>query len=159
MPDLITHTAAAYAFGRPFMKVPTRLLFYVGAILPDLLPRPLYIISPKLYSYSIAMHTPIFLVILTLLVSEFFAPAIQKSVRTYILLGVVLHLILDSLQKHLTSGGYYWFFPFSWASFEFGLLWPDQFVVIAPYLGATVLIIELVIWVIKKKRRSFEQKR
>jgi len=152
MPDLITHTAIAYAFGRPLLSVPTRVLFYVGAILPDLLPRPLYIVFPNLYSYSIAMHTPAFLIILTLLLSEFFAPAMQKTVRIYFILGLILHLFLDSLQKHLSGGGYYWFFPFSWSSFEFGLWWPDQFVIIAPYLGAAVVLNEIVIWVIRKRR-------
>jgi hypothetical protein len=53
MPDLITHTAVAHLIRRPFESVnpsddpaQMRILFLVGVMLPDLMSRPWYILSP-----------------------------------------------------------------------------------------------------------------
>lgn len=144
MPDLVTHTAAAYFAGRPFLDRHKRILLYLGAILPDVLTRPFYILIPNLYYYTIGIHTPIFMLIVIALFAEFFEPGIRKTAFLYLLLGVLFHFALDILQKHLSTG-YYWLFPFSWHSFEIGLFWPNQVIPFIPLWILGVFVMEFII--------------
>jgi len=153
MPDLVTHFAAAY-----FLKVPNRwsrfrVPFYLGALLPDLLARPLSILySPSGYAmYS--LHTPVVSVIVCLLIAQFFEREIRTGVRANLLLGIALHFCLDIFQKHITVS-YYWFFPFSWKTFELGLFWPEDSLKLVPVLVILMIIAETVIQVQKRSRKS-----
>ncbi|MBN1559266.1 hypothetical protein JW998_03405 [candidate division KSB1 bacterium] len=141
MPDLVTHTAAAYFLSRHRCFQRYRVLFYLGTILPDILARPIHIIFPQLYFYSVAIHTPIFMAIFTLFFSEFFRKD-RWAVVKFLGAGIVVHFALDLLQKHLAAG-YYWFFPFSWKSFEIGLFWPEDFVSLIPLWCVLVLAAEI----------------
>ncbi len=151
MPDLVTHTAAAYFLSRHRTFARFRALFYLGTILPDILARPVHILMPSLYTYSVAIHTPLFMVLFTLLFGELLHPSIKRSGMLYLSAGILLHFILDLFQKHLATG-YFWLFPFSWSSFEIGLFWPEVPVSLIPLWCALVLITEFILW---KKRRSF----
>ena len=124
MPDLITHTAAAYFLSRPNGMARYRAFFYIGAVLPDVLARPVYILFPKLFFFTVAVHTPAFMLVFVLLFSEFFRAETRRSVVMLTLAGVALHFIMDFFQRHLLTG-YYWFFPFSWRSIEVPLFWPE----------------------------------
>ena len=141
MPDLVTHTAAAYLISRSNRFERFRVLFYVGTILPDILARPIYILWPKLFYYTIAIHTPVFMLVFTLLLVEFFPSTSRKSARLYLLAGIVLHFLLDLFQRHLLTG-YYWFFPFSWASFELGLFWPEEPLQLLPLWLGMIFVVE-----------------
>lgn len=150
MPDLVTHTAAVYLVGRPFLEKDKRVLLYLGAILPDLLVRPFYILFPRLYFYTLAVHTPVFMAVFLALAIEFFKPGMRKKALEFLALGIFSHFILDLLQKHISSG-YFWFFPFSWHSFEIGLFWPHQTLPFIPVWLFSVLIIELIIQMRRRK--------
>lgn len=141
MPDLVTHTAAAYFLSRHDSFQRFRVLFYLGTILPDILARPVHILFPQLYPYSIAIHTPIFLLLFTLLFGELMHPSIKKMAVKYLGAGILLHFFLDLFQKHVDAG-YYWLFPFSWTSFEIGLFWPEVPVSLIPLWCALVVITE-----------------
>ena len=153
MPDLVTHTAAAYFLTRPRFFQRFRILFYLGTILPDILARPVHILFPELYLYSVAIHTPIFMFIVTLLFGELVHPSISKQAMLYLCAGIMLHFFLDLFQKHLTAG-YYWFFPFSWTSFEVGLFWPEAPVRLIPMWLLLVLGIELVLRFLGKHKAN-----
>ena len=150
---MITHTTLAYFLTRPQRFKSFRIFFYLGTILPDLLSRPWYIIFPKLYFYSIAIHTPVFMIVFSLLAIEFFPPFQRKSVFIYLMSGILAHFALDLLQKHLVTG-YYWFFPFSWHSFEIGLFWPETAVNLIPLWIIAVVFTELVILVWKTRESA-----
>ncbi|MDZ7723132.1 MAG: hypothetical protein U5R06_10090 [candidate division KSB1 bacterium] len=150
MPDLITHTAAAYLAGRYFLTAHNRVLLYMGVILPDILVRPFYIIFPAVYPYTVGIHTPFFMIIAVALATELFAPGIRKAAFTYLSLGVFFHFILDLLQKHISSG-YYWLFPFSWQSFEIGLFWPHQTLPLIPLWIMLVIALEFFIQKYQRK--------
>ena len=124
MPDLVTHTAAAYFVARNKKMTRYRALFYLGVILPDVLARPMYILWPELFFYTIAIHTPVFMIVFVLLLSEFFPSSERRNVVGFVLAGVTLHFLMDLFQRHLLTG-YYWFFPFSWIDFEVPLFWPE----------------------------------
>lgn len=153
MPDLVTHTAAAYFLARSPRFQRFRVLFYLGTILSDLLARPLYIIWPQFFFYTVAIHTPIFMMMFCLLLSEFFAPPLRRTVFAYLCTGVVLHFLLDVLQRHL-GDGYYWFFPFSWKSFEIGLFWPETPIAYIPLWVLIMVAFESVLLFKKKIKRA-----
>ena len=153
MPDLVTHSAAAYFLSRHHSFDRYRVLFYLGTILPDILSRPIHIIFPQLYSYTIAIHTPLFMAIFTLFFCEFFQPELRHIVAKYLGAGIVLHFFLDMFQKHL-SDGYYWFFPFSWKSFEIGMFWPETPVRLIPLWCVLVLSTEVLL---RAKRRAIQR--
>jgi hypothetical protein len=152
MPDLVTHTAAAYFLVRSPRFQRFRVLFYLGTILPDLLARPLHILWPQLLFYTLAVHTPIFMLIFCLMLSEFFAQPLRRTVFAYLYAGVVLHFLLDALQRHL-GDGYYWLFPFSWKSFEIGLFWPETSVTYIPLWLLLIVTVEGVLWARRKIHR------
>jgi hypothetical protein len=153
MPDLVTHTAAAYFLSRHQSFERFRVLFYLGTILPDILARPVHILFPQLYSYSIAIHTPIFLLVFTFLFAEFMHPSIKKETLKYLSAGILLHFFLDLFQKHIDAG-YYWLFPFSWTSFEIGLFWPELPVSLIPLWCALVVVTEIFIRLRKRRARQ-----
>ncbi len=150
MPDLLTHYTAAYFFSRPSAFSRFRAVFYLGTILPDIISRPVYILFPKLAAYTVAMHTPVFLFFLCLFLAELFQKGIKENVRNYLFMGVLLHLVLDLLQKHLV-GGYFWLFPFSWKTFEIGLFWPDAPLRFAPVWIFLILLSESIYYMKKRE--------
>lgn len=150
MPDLVTHAAAAYFLTRHGSFQRFRVFFYLGAILPDILARPIHILFPQLYLYTIAIHTPLFMILFALLFSEFFNRSIRLQVIKFLLFGLLSHFLLDLFQKHL-GDGYYWFFPFSWTSFEIGLFWPELPVRLIPVWLFLVAVTEITM---RLKRRS-----
>ena len=151
MPDLVTHSFAAWLFTRPghWQKAP--LLFFLGAILPDLVSRPIYILFPMKQEYTVGMHTPLFTILTGLLAAEGMAPELRRIARLSISGGIVLHFGLDIMQRHLV-GGYYWFFPFSWRSFELGWFWPETTVPWIPVWLGAMLAGEIFLFLRRKRR-------
>lgn len=141
MPDLITHTFAAYLLTRTAPQRSFRYLFYLGTILPDILSRPVYILAPRWYEYTIAIHTPVFIALTILLLSEWFAADLRALVRKALFLGATLHFGLDIMQRHL-GGGYLWLYPFSWRTFELGWFGPEASVGWVPVWIGLVGVIE-----------------
>lgn len=151
MPDLITHAIAAYWLLRLPQFARFRVIFYLGAILPDILARPIHILWPQLLLYTIAIHTPAFMIVLTLLIAEFFTAELRAPIRIYLLLGIGLHFFLDIFQKHL-GDGYYWFFPFSWKSIEIGLFWPEASIRLLPLWLTLILLFEVTLRIIRIRK-------
>lgn len=150
MPDLITHCSVAYLFRRIFRD--KLVLFVLGTILPDLLTRGLFIIFPSLLPFLLPMHTPFVLIFLSYFLCLFFEEGIRKGVFTALLSGSSLHLFLDFFQIHIREEEYYWFFPFSWKSYEIGLFWPEASVLTIPFWIILILVLERsFIWNIIKK--------
>ena len=153
MPDLVTHFAAAY-----FLKVPNRwsryrVPFYVGALLPDLLARPLSILYPPAGYAMYSLHTPVVSVIVCLLIAQFFESEIRMGIRANLLLGIALHFCLDIFQKHITAS-YYWLFPFSWKTFNLGLFWPEDSLKLVPMLIILMIVVEFSVHVKKRIRKG-----
>jgi hypothetical protein len=149
MPDLVTHTAAAYFLSRNTKSARIRVFFYMGAVLPDILARPIYILWPDLFFYTVAIHTPAFMIVFILLFAEFFPQYLRKTVAVFTLAGVGLHFLMDLFQQHLLTG-YYWLFPFSWNSFEIALFWPETPVRLIPLWTALILATEFVSYIYRR---------
>lgn len=130
MPDLITHSIAAVPISLITKEKIPPVFLIIGSVFPDIISRSILVLFPQnypLYWVAQALHTPIVLILSIWLVSLFFAPHLRKSAFWGLIIGSFIHLSLDMLQKHYV-GGYYWFFPFSYQSFELPLFWPEDLV-------------------------------
>ncbi len=153
MPDLTTHLALTHVVSRPLRLGSVRLPLYLGALLPDLLTRPFYILYPPAYYVVYSLHTPVATALAALLIAEFFAPELRAQVRVGLLAGSAFHFALDLLQKQL-GPGYYWLFPVSWKSFNLGLFWPEESLRWLPLTIAAVPLIEAGLFVHSRVRRT-----
>lgn len=151
MPDLVTHFSTAYILKLPHRWSSRVIPFYIGAILPDLLSRPLFILFPQSDRIIFSFHTPAVMAVFCLLLAQFFEKRIRSAVRINLLLGIMLHFGLDLLQKQITSS-YYWLFPFSWKSFDLGLFWPEDSVWLVPVWIALLVVIEFVFLFRRRKK-------
>jgi hypothetical protein len=131
MPDLLSHVAIAYGVKRCSGKLFSTPWILVGTTLPDVLSRPVNILFPSASWFFMPFHTPIGLLLVTALISEFFSASMRRIVFLSLAGGGALHLFLDLFQRH-SGGGYYLFFPFSWRKFEFGLISPDASLYLLP---------------------------
>lgn len=151
MPDLLTHLAAAHLARRAYeitqqaiCPPQTATMFYVGSILPDLLIKPLAIIasSQNVIWFLTPTHVPVGVALISYAVVMLLPEAARPRFFRLLLLGSVLHFGLDLLQKHLTAGAYYWFFPFSWWTFHLPLFWPSDSILGLPALGGLIIMAE-----------------
>lgn len=147
MPDLISHIAGAYLVKKGLRVTEYLVLFYLGAILPDLVSRPFHIIMPRTLFAVQAFHSPLGIFLICWLISLCFRIDQRKKVFLLLLSGCFVHLIMDLGQKHLI-GGYIWLFPFSMDTYSFGLFWPEDSIKFLPY---TIIIILLVYGLEKRK--------
>ena len=140
MPDLITHAA----FASFFADKKYRWIFFLllGAILPDIT-RLFFLFFPdnhSAYWFFSALHSPVGLILFSLLLVFFFSPEIRKQAWLWLLLGLGTHFGLDILQKHLSNFSYPWLFPFSLQGTGWGLFWPEDPLYIAPFLALGAII-------------------
>ncbi len=156
MPELVTHISAAYLVRRGTKSIAqTAALFYLGVILPDVLTRPVNILLPPLYWFVRPLHTPLALTMVCLLLSYFFAETVRRKVFLSLIFGAYFHLVLDLFQKAI-GPAYPWLFPFSWRSFQIGLFWPEDSLVLLPVWG--LLGIVLVVRGLMRGRKSKKAK-
>ena len=153
MPDLITHFTAAYIIKIHHRWSRFRVPFYLGAILPDLLTRPIMILIPQTSYTLYSLHTPVAAALVCLLISQFFSEDIRKGVNINLLLGITLHYGLDFLQKHVITA-YYWFFPFSWKTAELGLFWPEDPLKLVPLWMILIISIEVTLSLKRRIRKT-----
>jgi hypothetical protein len=140
MPDLLTHLIIAQGCRKVAQGIPLSSWFLVGTILPDVLTRPINIVFPSLFWFFMPLHTPVGLLLVCALISHILPASHRWSVFYNLLGGAALHLFLDVFQKHI-AGGYYLLFPFSWSSYEVGLLWPETSLYLLPvWVGVGLLL-------------------
>jgi hypothetical protein len=142
MPDLITHLSIVYFSNRWLRIVKYSTLLYVGTIIPDILTTAPAIIFPKTEFALYPFHTPLGLFILCLLLSFFFEEKWRKEIFISLIVGCYVHFTIDLLQKHMQPA-YTFLFPFSWRSFEIGILWPETIITFVPVWLAVICLIEI----------------
>jgi hypothetical protein len=140
MPDLLTHLIVAQACRRGPRIEALTFWFLVGTVLPDILTRPFNILFPSFFWLFMPLHTPVGLLFVCLSMSQLSPAASRRSVFYNLAGGAALHLLLDLFQRHI-AGSYYLLFPFSWRSFEIGLVWPETSLYLLPiWIGAGCLL-------------------
>ena len=147
MPDLITHTLFVYPLKYRFKKA---ILFIVlGTILPDILGRIAGVFipgSPIVGWYQLSIHTPFSMILFIYAFSFLFLQKERKNVFIFLILGTFIHFFLDFFQKIISLGNL-WLFPFSFKSFQVGIIWPDDTIFLIPIL----ILINLLILLLFKK--------
>ena len=157
MPDLVTHLATGYGAAIPFLKNSTaRVFFLTGVLLPDLLSRPIYILVPGTYDAVAPLHTPVgYAIACWLLVQACADKGLRDTAFWYLLGGGGLHFALDALQRHIWDG-YCWLFPFSRASYSWGLFWPEDSLNLLPFSVGFIVVVQVAMWISGRRqaRRS-----
>jgi len=142
MPDLITHLCSAQVTRR-LIRVRLFPVFALGAILPDIISRPVHILFPVTSWYVAPFHSPLVCLLYCLLLSLLFAPSIRRACFGWLCAGVALHLALDSLQKQVCPIYYFWLFPFSWWTWDADLFWPAQALLFLPVTIAITALVSI----------------
>ena len=147
MPDLATHAIGGYlvyygttkSLRKPADKAASAA-FVLGNILPDITTRPAFLLFPKTYEFVFSLHTPIIMLLFTILIVSFMKKHIRLKAGGWIFTGSLFHIFLDHLQIHVAPTTY-WLFPFSSNSTSMGLFGVDDSMIILPYLLAIFLIV------------------
>ena len=160
MPDLITHLAFSHLairgyqwIGKKTAFTPFRVLFYAGTILPDVVTRPVYILLPSTYDWTVALHTPLGAFTLSGLIALFFAPSARKKTFLFLATGCMSHFLLDAFQTQLIYNNY-WFFPFSWKSVGWGIASAGTILEWIPVWILVIVIVEGIVWLKKESRNK-----
>ena len=135
MPDLATHVLVNSISGK-FLRAEKNMVYFIlGSVLPDLLTRvPSQIIPISNIGYFVLpLHAPLPLLLVSYIIVLFFPLAIRKQVFSWLYGGILLHFLLDAFQIHM-GPGYYWFYPFSWFTYQWGLFWPEDSLYLLPVL-------------------------
>jgi hypothetical protein len=107
-------------------------LVLLGTILPDIVYKlklmgAFFYIPENAFQFGLLpFHSPIGLIILTLLLSYFFRYPRVKLILV-ISLGWISHILLDLTNKHFLIKQTYLFLPISYKAVEFGWFWQDQY--------------------------------
>ncbi|MBU1110975.1 hypothetical protein KKB83_05170 [Patescibacteria group bacterium] len=141
MPDLSVHLLTTYIANHKLKLEPYLVL--VGAMFPDILGRVFIVLWPQNYVLnwvSVLLHSPILVLLGVYLAVMLFRESERKVCFLALSIGALGHLLLDMLQRHYRPS-YYWFFPFTFRTFEIPLFWSDEFVLTIPFwFLLTVLI-------------------
>lgn len=163
MPDLITHIAATHLIVRLPSVFRNRILNYynnyksfifLGAIFPDIISKPFQYISPRLYNFSLPLHSP-FVVLITAYILTRFIYIKDKNTSFYtIAFFSVFHILLDNFQKGLNPG-YQTFFPFSLKRYGFNLISSEIYIYIMIVLLFFSFIVEIYFYYKKRDLNKF----
>jgi len=151
MPDLITHTVAAYIIRKRSISTPDLLLYLFGAMLPDLATRPFMIMFPPTRYFFHTFHTPVAMMLIIYLISQLFEDSIKYRVMKLLSFGVLTHFFLDFFQASVGARGYSWFFPFTYWDLNFGLFWPEDSISVLPIVLG-VFLVDFIYTYLKNKR-------
>ena len=150
MADLVTHLCSVLI---PGTLVPHRAvgLVAVGSVLPDALGRVVPMAlevtqglgapvpDPLIWAFG-AFHSPAGLLLTSGLFAQSFLRGQRIEAFTALTLGCAAHLLVDVLQFH-HGRGYPLLAPFSWETWELGLIGSEATVDLAlPLLGVTAVL-------------------
>jgi hypothetical protein len=151
MPDLMTHCLAGYVATRRWVLHPLAYVFLVGTVLPDALGRTFSIIVDSTHRWATPVHTPVGQFVICWTLAQCFRAGQRRRVFACLFAGSALHLLLDATQKHV-AGGYLFLFPFSWATWKGGLWWPEDSLLVLPYLLLAVALCEAALYARRRAR-------
>ena len=136
MPDLVSHVLIALIICELFSIKPKSLVI-LGAILPDITQK-FYLVhlfiptSDSPYWLLLPFHTPIGQILLSFIIIQLFRFD-RKKAFIYLTIGWSSHIFADMFSRHFLLGQLL-LFPLSWKSFEFGLMWFEQYYIILAVL-------------------------
>ena len=143
MADLITHACVAFLAKAPTARTHVAA-FVAGTLLPDLVSRvpssalsrfgrTVSPIDPAFIYWWDVLHLPVGMVALAFTLAQLFPAATRRAISWNLLGGMLLHLALDVLQSHLSSG-YLLLWPLSTTGFELRWMGSEDSVFLVPIL-------------------------
>jgi hypothetical protein len=87
-------------------------------------------------------HSVIVFTVFCLLLSFFFPIEARWGIFINLVLGALLHFLMDLLQVHRYESTYL-LFPFSWRSFQLGWIGPESSLYALPFLTAFATLVLL----------------
>ncbi len=153
MPDIATHVLTGFWI-KSLRKPPFKLdlsIFLIGCALPDILSRSgIILFSYDYYWFFSVLHTPIAIMLQCLAFSCLFDQSNRQPVFVNLFYGSLFHQILDLFQGGVTSGQYFWFFPFSNWTWGIDLFKVPEW----PYVFGGSVIITCISFLVKKLVKS-----
>ncbi len=154
MPDWLAHLAFAYILCRilryrfPFDTHRTMLVM-VGSLIPDLVKiELLFDFFGIEMEFLTPLHTPIGSVLSAAIVASLFSEMMLTF--SLFLLGAATHLGLDLLMGHV-EGGIHLLFPFSWDTYQLGIIQCDEW-----RLTVVLVVVALGIFLVERYMHSKE---
>jgi hypothetical protein len=154
MPDLFTHAVGAYvatAGRRDWRDV---FVAVAGTMAPDLLAQvPGRVLALLGFDFArtvwgrsawYVFHTPLTFLLLAALLALLAPEALRPRWFALLAGGGWLHILLDLMQRHLTEGSYFPFYPLSRFSGELGWFDTEASLGILPLTFAVGVIVTLV---------------
>lgn len=144
MPDLVTHLSAAALLRRLAGDRQTRLLFLLGAVLPDLFAKTCHVVLRSPVTFAEAAHAPTILALECLAVAYMFPHAARGRAWRALYMGGLLHVLMDLAKDHMGQGNVLFGFPFTAARVEVPLYMSEDAIFIAPMALAVFLVAEAI---------------
>lgn len=134
MPNTLVHIVVNGFLTRNLLGRANLLFIYIGATLPDIpwiLQRIISFVLPEINAYDLRLYSIVtsslaFSLVLALSIS--FLTSTPKRTFFILMLGAVLHLLLDALETKWGNGVIF-FAPVTWKSINFGLFWPENWMI------------------------------
>lgn len=165
MPDLLTHLISGQYAARIWSRMQPlagkRLAFalalLIGTTLPDLLARAPVVVTKYWSHFPLdtvlnPLHLPIPYTLVCLILTRRFETSIRKPVLLGLLLGGILHLLLDIGQINLQSP-YMLLFPISTLRVQLSLYPPEASVDLLPILLAVGVALEAIAALLRRRSR------
>jgi hypothetical protein len=141
--DLVTHACVAFLAKAPTARTHVAT-FVAGTLIPDLVSRvpssalswigrTVSPIDPTFIYWWDVLHLPVGMLALAFTLAQLFPATARRAVFWNLLGGMLLHLAVDLLQSHLSSG-YLLLWPFSTAGFELRWMGSEDSVFLVPFL-------------------------
>ncbi|MFC2171615.1 metal-dependent hydrolase [Acidobacteriota bacterium] len=163
MPDLLSHSMAAWAASRVRSSRSTAWLVVTGTLLPDLLTRApgtvmsalkdLLHLPREVFFLLSPFHSPLFLLPVCALIAFMFEESLRRHLFLCLTGGMLFHIFMDLFQRQV-GGGYLLFFPLSAHKVQFGVAWGDYWAYWLVPLMVIALIVELARLRAERRRRK-----
>jgi len=134
MPDWLTYVLSAWVVSEVLFISGRRYarryagVAAIGSVLPDLV-KPFYLLKTylglDLIGFSVPLATPVGAFLVAGLASTLFPRRRWTRAFGFLSIGVIIHLIWDSML-HPLGGGQLILFPFSFKQYSLGLIWSDS---------------------------------
>ncbi len=133
MPNTLAHIAINSISTKILIRNSELLWIYIGCIIPDvpwIIIKIISFILPQINGYDLQVYAIIQSSLLfSIILSISFSLLAKYKVRIFaiLLLGSILHLLLDIIQIKWANGVIL-FAPFSWELINYGFFWPENII-------------------------------
>jgi hypothetical protein len=138
MPDLFTHLVAARVPGAFVRDRRLQALLVIGTFLPDFASKGFFWVLDAGEDFAHGTHSILGVVLVSYLAALFIEESIRRPGFFLLTAGGLIHILVDLIKCYLGNGAVALLLPFSAKSYEFGLVYPENVVLLLP-LDAAIL--------------------